>query len=140
MTISELADRAGVKVSTVRYYERRGLLPAPDRSTGGYRLYDEEDVRRVRFLRRGQDLGFTLAELATFVDLSDRARKGVVPAGEVARVGAAKLEEIDDRIADLQRVRDALDGLLSAPGFDPQAPCPVVSALVGEPEAGHSAR
>ncbi len=143
MTISELADRAGVKVSTVRYYERRGLLPTPDRSPGGYRLYDEEDVRRVRFLRRGQGLGFTLAELATFVAVSDRARTGTVTAGEVAEIGAAKLDEIDHRIADLHRMRDALDDLLSAPGFDPHAPCPVVAALASEPtssSARHDAR
>lgn len=129
MTISELAAEAGVKVSTVRYYERRGLLPEPARSPGGYRTYDADDVRRVRFLRRGQELGFSLGELAGIARLSDRAREGTVPAGEVARAGTAKLSEIDQRIADLHRVREALAGLLSEDGFDPGAPCPVVTAL-----------
>lgn len=130
--ISELAALAGVKVSTVRYYEREGLLEEPLRTSGGYRCYDAEDLHRVRFLRRGQELGFTLRELAQITELSSGTRLGEVPAAEVARRGAAKLAELDARIADLQRVRTALDSLLSPGGFDPAAPCPVVAALAAE--------
>lgn len=132
MRIAELARRAGAKVSTVRFYERRELLPAPLRSPNGYRVYDAQDVRRVRFLRRGQELGFTLNELAEFVALSDRSRDGVVLSGEVRERGAAKVAQIDGRIEDLLRMREALVGVLDAPCVDPGAPCPVVSALAGE--------
>ena len=132
MQIAELAHQAQVKVSTVRFYERRGLLPAPQRSANGYRVYDAEDVRRVRFLRRGQDLGFALTELAEFVVLSDRSRGGIVLTGEVADRGVAKLAEIDGRIEDLRRMRAALSGLLDAQCVEPDAPCPVVAALAGD--------
>jgi MerR family mercuric resistance operon transcriptional regulator len=132
MRIAELARRAGTKVSTVRFYERRELLPAPLRSPNGYRVYDAQDVRRVRFLRRGQELGFTLNELAEFVALSDRSRDGVVLSGEVRERGAAKVTEIDERIEDLRRIREALVGVLGAPCVDPGTPCPVVAALAGE--------
>lgn len=131
MRIAELARRSGAKVSTVRFYERRKLLPVPLRSSNGYRLYDAQDVRRVRFLRRGQELGFTLNELAEFVALSDRSREGVVLAGEVRERGAAKVVEIDARVEDLRRMREALVGVLEAPCVDPGAPCPVVAALAG---------
>lgn len=132
MNISELAARAGVKVSTVRFYERRGLLPLPTRSAGGYRDFPDEDVARVRFLRRGQQLGFSLAELGELTALSGQR---VLMTGDVARLGRAKLAEIDERIADLARVRSALAGLLEQQCIDPDAACPVVSALGGDPVA-----
>lgn len=130
MLIAELAASAGVKVSTVRFYERRGLLPSPARTPNGYRAYDAEDVRRVRFLRRGQDLGFGLAELAEVLALSGRVRDGLVPGEEVVRRSGAKLDEISARIADLERMRAALLGLLADPCPEPGSPCPVVAALV----------
>ena len=71
--ISELAAHAGVKVSTIRFYERAGLLPAVKRGANGYREYDEDDARHVRFLRRGQELGFTLTELSAFAALTGGA-------------------------------------------------------------------
>lgn len=132
MNISELAARAGVKVSTVRFYERRGLLPLPTRSAGGYREFPDEDVARVRFLRRGQQLGFSLAELGELTALSGQR---VLMTGDVARLGRAKLAEIDERIADLARVRSALAGLLEQQCIDPDAACPVVGALGGDPVA-----
>ncbi|GAA1087138.1 MerR family DNA-binding protein [Nocardiopsis metallicus] len=115
----------------MRFYERRKLLPVPLRSSNGYRLYEAQDVRRVRFLRRGRELGFTLNELAGFVALSDRSRDGVVLAGEVRERGAAKVAEIDARIEDLRRMREALVGVLDAPCVEPGAVCPVVAALAG---------
>lgn len=130
MNISELAARAGVKVSTVRFYERRGLLPAPSRTSGGYREFPDDEVARVRFLRRGQQLGFSLAELGELTALSGQE---VLLTGDIARVGQAKLAEIDERIADLTRVRGALAGLLDQQCIDPDAACPLVGALGGEP-------
>ena len=82
MLISELADRSGVKTSTVRFYERRGLLPEPARSTGGYREYADSDVALVRFLQRGQGLGFTLAELDELTSVTRLANAVASTTGE----------------------------------------------------------
>ncbi|MBL0888809.1 MerR family transcriptional regulator [Myceligenerans indicum] len=127
MLISELASLTGVKVSTVRFYERRGLLPDPRRSEDGYRRYGEAHARRVRFLRRGQELGFALGELAAVVAFSDEARAGTRP--EVREQGRAKLVELDRRIADLRRMRGALESVLDAWVLDPEDPCPIEDSL-----------
>lgn len=126
MLISELAAAAGVRISSIRFYERRGLLASPERSPGGYREYDQGDVDRVRYLKRGQELGFTLAELGGLTSLS--GTPGPL-SGEIAELGRAKLGEIDQRIDDLVRVRGALAGLLEAQCIEPDVPCPIVSAL-----------
>lgn len=131
MLISELAATAGVKVSTIRFYERRGILDSPGRTPGGYRAYDQADVDRVRYLRRGQELGFTLVELSMLGSLSGT---GEPLSGEVAALGAAKLAEIDQRIADLGRVRSALAGLLAAQCTEPDVPCPIIAALSARPQ------
>lgn len=132
MPVSELAARAGVKSSTIRFYERRGVLAEPGRTPGGYRDYDESDLRRLRFLLNGQRLGFTLAELAELLELSERARGAALPIGELAAVGDRKLDEIDDRIAGLRRTRDALSELLAGQGPDPAAPCPIIAAIADD--------
>lgn len=128
MMIGELARSAGVPVSTVRFYERRGLVAPADRSPAGYRHFDVGDAVRVRFLKRAQELGFTLAELGTMLQLS--RQRGVLR-GDVELAARAKLDEIDARIADLQRVRGAIDSLLDAECPGPDEPCPVVAALAG---------
>jgi len=140
--ISELATRSGVKTSTLRFYERRGLLPEPVRSSGGYRDYAETDIALVRFLQRGQELGFTLGELDELTSLSRRPGLGspagttTVLSGAIAARGAQKLAEIDHRIDDLARMREALAGLLDAQCVDPDVPCPIIGALADGPEAG----
>ena len=126
MLISDLAAAAGVKVSTIRFYERRGILASPGRTAGGYREYDGADVDRVRYLKRGQELGFTLVELGALTSLSGVA--GPL-SGEITMLGNAKLSEIDQRIADLVRVRGALAGLLEAQCIEPDVPCPIIAAL-----------
>lgn len=126
MLISELAAAAGVKVSSIRFYERRGILASPLRTSGGYREYDQADVDRVRFLKRGQELGFTLVELGAMTALTGTSGP---MSGEVSALGNAKLAEIDERIADLTRVRGALAGLLAAQCIEPDVPCPIVGAL-----------
>lgn len=132
MQIAELARRAGVKVSTVRFYERSGVLDEPERTAGGYRDYRESDVLRMRFLRRGQELGFTLAELHEFDRLSQTVRAGSVSAGDVAEAAEQKLREIDEKVADLQRTSFAIKSLLGAQCVDLSVPCPIVSALAGQ--------
>jgi DNA-binding transcriptional MerR regulator len=118
-----------VKVSTVRFYERRGFLAQPPRTTGGYRDYDDTALTQLRFLRRGQELGFTLNELTDFTALSAGLRSGVVDVGSVTAAAVDKLQEIDGRIQDLQRTRDALETLLHQQCINPNEECPIVQAL-----------
>jgi MerR family mercuric resistance operon transcriptional regulator len=130
MTIGELARRAGVKISTLRFYERQGLLAPARRTHGGYREFDEYDVARVRYLKRGQQLGFTLAELGAMSSLSDGR---VVLTGEVADLGRRKLVDIQERIDDLVRVQSALSELLAAQCIEPDTECPIIAALAESP-------
>jgi len=102
----EAARRAGVNVETLRYYERRGLLPEPTREPGGHRRYDEEAVRFLRAIKEAQGIGFTLAEIEEYLRV---VRAGPVSASQALRVRmAAKIDEIDARIAGLRRMRDEL--------------------------------
>jgi MerR family mercuric resistance operon transcriptional regulator len=130
MTIGELARRAGVKISTLRFYERQGFLAPARRTQGGYREFDENDVARVRYLKRGQQLGFALAELGALTRLSD---EGLVMSGEIADLGRQKLEDIQERIDDLRRMQSALAELLAAQCIEPDVECPIIAALAESP-------
>lgn len=128
LTIGRLAAAAGVGIDTVRYYERSGLLPAPARSASGYRRYGEAELRRLRFIRRAQRLGFTLTEIDELLALS---RQRDIAA--VRRQAADKLADVDARIRELTRMRAALGALFEAcPGHEREAPCPILSALSEE--------
>jgi DNA-binding transcriptional MerR regulator len=110
MRIGEMAERAGVSVETLRYYERRGLLPEPVRSPGGHRDYDEDTVRFVRAVKEAQTLGFSLSEIEEYMSLTRRAPSRA-PAEERRRL-TAKLEEIDEKIAALRRMRAGVERAL----------------------------
>jgi MerR family transcriptional regulator, mercuric resistance operon regulatory protein len=123
-TIGALAKAAGVGVETVRYYQRRGLLPEPPRPPGEVRRYGEQDVKRLRFIRSAQTAGFTLAEIGELLELSaadDRQR-----ARELAE---ARVAELDSKIAELSRARDALAGLASDCAATRAGPCPILDAF-----------
>ncbi len=126
--IGALAKRAGVRIDTVRYYERSGLLSPRTRLESGYRRYSEAELSRLRFIRRAQALGFSLKEIRDLLALS----KG----RDVARVKSAaeaKLADVKQRIAALQRMRDGLAALIEAcPGHGDIADCPILAALGGE--------
>lgn len=128
-TIRKLADAAGISVETVRYYQRRGLLEEPQRVENGFREYSEQDVRRLRFIRRAQDLGFSLdaiAELASLSETKDQAR-----ARELARVAAA---DIRRRVAELESMAAALDTMVACCARSVRtAPCQIIAALAEEP-------
>ena len=128
MRIGELARSAGVNVQTVRYYERRGLLPEPRRRESGYREYTRDDLDRLRFIRRGQELGFTLSEIA---ELLERRTDPDTTADEVKARAEAKIADIDARIADLQRIRHALEHLAGQcrGGTGPTGDCPLLEAM-----------
>ena len=105
MRVGEVAERAGVNVETLRYYERRGLLPTPDRAPSGHRLYDEDTVRFLGAIKEAQAVGFTLAEIAEYLRA---ARRSTAPSDALRVRMAAKIDEIDARIAALRRMRDEL--------------------------------
>jgi DNA-binding transcriptional MerR regulator len=106
----ELAERAGVNVQTLRYYERRGLLAAPTRRPSGQREYSEDAVNLLRTIKATQRLGFTLAEIEELLDLSEH-RHG---SGELHKRAQAKMAEIDAKIDQLQQMRQALVAVLNA--------------------------
>ena len=127
-TISGAAEQAGVGVETIRFYERRGLIKQPTRPrSGGYRSYDDSVVERIRFIRQAQDLGFSLREIAEL--LSMRAD----PAADSRDVRARamrKREDVNQKIAELQRIRGALDDLIaSCPGGGALRCCTIMDAI-----------
>lgn len=128
MKIGELARRVGIPIDTVRYYERNGLLPPPPRRASGYREYDEHDIPRLRFVLRAKQLGFTLVEIRELLALSDEQAGDV---GNLKAAASAKLAEIEDRIGQLARIRDALRQMVTAcPGHGPVTQCPIRAALL----------
>ena len=123
-TIGGLARAAGVGVETVRYYQRRGLLPEPPRPPGEIRRYADDDLKRLRFIRHAQAAGFTLAEIGELLDLDasdDRARVRALAQGRVAA--------IDARIAELKEARDALAALATVCANKRAGPCPILRAF-----------
>lgn len=123
-TIGGFARAAGVGVETVRYYQRRGLLPEPPRPGGEVRRYGDGDIRRLRFIRSAQAAGFTLNEIKELLELDasdDRPR-----ARELA---AARVAAIDSKIAGLREARDALAALATACAKKRGGPCPILLAF-----------
>ena len=123
-TIGGLAAVAGVNVETVRYYQRRGLLPEPPRRPREIRRYGEEHVKRLRFIPSAQAAGFTLAEIAELLDLDasdDRAR-----ARELA---LSRVSALDRKIEELKEAREALTDLATACASRRKGPCPILSAF-----------
>jgi MerR family copper efflux transcriptional regulator len=130
LTIGAVAKRARVGIDTVRYYERRGLLPDPQRRLSGYRDYAPDAVGRLRFIRRAKNLGFTLTEIRELLALSGDRERGVKGVKQRAE---ARLGEVEARIHELQRVRRGLKELIAAcPGHGPLESCPILRALGGE--------
>jgi DNA-binding transcriptional MerR regulator len=119
MRAGEVASAAGVHLETLRYYERRGLLTTPDRTLGGHRIYTDESVRSLRVIKTAQRLGFTLAEVAELLEAAHRhGPRGV----GLQHRAAAKLVEVEQKISDLQVIRDSLHAALDA-GCDDLVAC-----------------
>jgi Hg(II)-responsive transcriptional regulator len=129
MWISQTAREAGVNAQTLRFYERRGLLPKPPRRGSGYREYPEDAVRIVRFIKRAQELGFSLDEIEALVRLrgvrkSERHR--------VSAIAEKKIAQIDGKIAHLEAMRAALATLVKSCHRGGDAECPIIDALNGD--------
>lgn len=127
MTIGEVARSVGIGVETIRFYERKGLIHEPPRRTSGYRQYEAGAVRRLRFIRRAKELGFTLAEIKGLLDL----RAGPETHCEDIRLELeAKVVDIEKRIADLHHMKRALrDFSRTCESSDPLGECPILIAL-----------
>lgn len=110
MLIGELADSAGVPARTVRFYERRRLLPKPARADNGYRVYGQESLERLRFIRAAQRAGLTLAEIASIIDLRDQ---GTTPCGHVENLLLDKLADVRRKRCDLAVLEADLEALIA---------------------------
>jgi Cu(I)-responsive transcriptional regulator len=135
ITIGDLAKRTGTKVVTVRYYEQIGLLPVPSRTAGNYRTYSNEHLRRLRFIRRCRDLGFTLDQIRDLLRLSSQKDE---ECGEVDRITAQHLIEVEQKISDLRRLAKELRRLnKSCQGNGIIADCRIIEALSPAREGEH---
>ena len=132
-TIGRIAKQAGLGVDTIRFYEQRGLLPQPQRTAKGYRLYPPATVERLNFIRRAKRLGFSLEEITALLDLQDNG--GTKSA--VKKLTSRKLDEINSKIADLERMRDVLQSLNKrCSGRGNVDGCPIIEALGDETLTG----
>ena len=130
MKIGELARRTDVGIDTVRYYEQQGLMRPASRMPSGYRLFDEEDVSRLHFIRRAKALGFTLTEIRELLALSDNRDDDMASLKAAAQ---DKLRDVEQRMLELARVRDGLRTLVDAcPGHGALKRCPILNALAEE--------
>jgi len=129
LTIGALSKRAGVNVETIRYYERQGLLPKAPRTAGGHRLFGEAHLRRLGFIRRSRELGFSGAEVRALLGLVD----GGYTCGEVRALTLKHLADVKAKIADLRRLETTLAGISSRCDGGDVPDCPIVEAL----SAGH---
>ena len=130
MTIGPLARKAATHVETIRYYQRRGLLPLPQKPQGGIRRYDENSVARLHFIRSAQWLGFSLEEVGELLKLEDGTH-----CDEARALAEDKLDDVRRRIAGLQQMEVALNDLVERCrcSEDPQS-CPMIHSLQGKPD------
>jgi MerR family mercuric resistance operon transcriptional regulator len=127
LTIGKVARAAGVNVETVRYYQRSGLVAEPPRPAGSVRRYSGETVARLRFIKRAQELGFSLAEIRRLLALGDRQS-----CGRARALAAAKLSLVHARIADLERLRTVLESLIGrCDAGRGKVVCPIIQTLAG---------
>jgi Cu(I)-responsive transcriptional regulator len=128
MRIGAAAKQAGVNVQTLRYYERRGLLPRAPRRTSGYREFPDDAVRVVRFVKRAQDLGFTLDEIDELLRLRNEKRRD---RARIRAVAGKRVRDIDHKIAELQAMKQALSRLIHCCEDGSTLECPIIEALDG---------
>jgi MerR family mercuric resistance operon transcriptional regulator len=126
IAIGELSRRTGSKIETIRYYERIGLLPSPDRQ-GRYRRYAATDIRRLTFVRRARELGFTLDEVRALLLLS--SADGLSACAEVREISATHLADVRARIADLRAMERVLTAAIRQCDAGEQPGCPLIEAL-----------
>jgi MerR family gold-responsive transcriptional activator of gol and ges genes len=132
MNIGEASTASGITAKMIRYYESTGLLPTAGRTASGYRTYTDEDVHRLRFVRRARDFGFTVEQIQALLALwSDRTR----PSREVKQIALTHVEVLDRKILHLRALRDALSTLAACCHGDQRPDCPILEDLQGVSDA-----
>jgi len=126
IAIGTLSKHTGTNIETIRYYERVGLLPVPARSSGGYRLYGGDHLKRLNFVRRARALGFSIEQVRTLLRLADERKR---PCAEVRVVAEAHLRDVRGKIADLKRMERVLQATVAGCATGRSAHCAVIEAL-----------
>lgn len=127
--IGEVATRTNVNKETVRYYEKRDLIPEPDRRRSGYRIFTQRHVDHIKFIKRAQELGFTLNEIKELLELRLYEH---TTCSEIKSEAQEKYQDVVEKIEDLQRIKDTLIDLIdSCSGNGPKGDCPILNALEG---------
>ena len=126
IAIGRLSKHTGTNIETIRYYERVGLLPAPARSPGGYRLYGTDHLKRLNFIRRARILGFSIGQIRTLLRLADERKR---PCAEVRVVAEAHLNDVRAKIADLRRMERVLQATVAKCAQGRRSDCAVIEAL-----------
>lgn len=123
-TISKVANELKINIETIRFYERRGIIEQPLKPEVGYRHYPDETVNRIRFIKRSQELGFTLDEISNLLSLNDR------PCSQVQELAELKLAAVKAKMTDLRRLETALKTLLyQCHTNDDESHCPIIDSL-----------
>ena len=130
LSIGKIAKQAGISVETIRFYERKGLLQEPQRKESGYRQYQEEDIRKLVFIQHAKNLGFSLNEIRDLMSLQTDSKS---TSREVKDLAEHKLQDIEEKIKMLQRMRRTLKHLVDkCPGEGPTSECPILDALAND--------
>lgn len=126
MKIGQISEQTDCKIETIRYYEKIGLLPKPSRTEGGYRNYDEEHLKRLVFVRRSRELGFTIEEIRALLKLVDSRD---YTCSDIRGIAMKHIVDIRNKIADLKKLEKTLSQIASQCTGDPKPECPIVEAL-----------
>ena len=133
LTIGALSEQSGVNIETIRYYEKIGVMPAPGRSAGGFRIYEPDHLKRLSFVRRSRLLGFSLDEIRSLLRLVDGHGH---TCAEVYALMLSHLAEIRRKIRDLRRLQRAMAEMAARCSGESVPECPIVDALFDAPAAG----
>lgn len=125
-TIGKVSEKTGCHIETIRYYERIGILPEPARSAGGHRLYGDDDIRHLIFVRRSRDLGFTLDEVRALLAYMD---DGDYTCAEIRTIAVDHLAEVRRKLADLRRLERGLKDMIATCDGGDVTDCPIIEAL-----------
>ena len=128
--IGQAAQRSGVTIETIRYYEREGIVPKPDRTSSGRRIYSEGDIARLRFVKRCRDLGFPISGAKSLLGLTDGSHSSCASAQTIA---SEHLTDVQGKMADLKRMESALIEMIELCGSGDE-PCPILEHLLSERE------
>lgn len=129
MNIGQAASHSGVSAKTIRYYESIGLIPEASRTDSGYRTYGDKDVERLRFIHHSRNLGFSVKDVSLLLDLWGNQKRA---SADVKALALSHIDEVDSKIAELQKIRDTLTHLTRRCHGDDRPDCPILKELAGE--------